>query len=84
MEEDFPVAAGIVKRQEGKILEVPYGTNSIGYVLTAAKAALPIWELFSQPRLRKTEKSDHLLIVTRSGPATADLFFRSRMEQMGI
>ena len=46
----FTVAAGIVKREEGSPLPFPLMQIQLHIVLTAAKAVLPMWVWYFQPR----------------------------------
>jgi len=69
LENDFPVAAGIVKRPEGKILELPAGIPSIAYSLDGGEGGITyVGTVLTTPATGKTENSDHILITTTFRP----------------
>jgi hypothetical protein len=71
MENEFTVAAGIVKREEGSPLLFPPEKNAIAYRLDGGEGGITyIGTVLSTPATAVKENNDHLLIVTRYMPGT--------------
>ncbi len=67
--EEFPVAAGIAKREEGSALATEPGT--IAYSLDEGEGGITyIGTILTTPEKSRIEKSSHLLIVTSYIPGT--------------
>jgi hypothetical protein len=76
IDQEFTVAAGIVKRDEGSPLPVPYGTNAIAYRLDGGEGGITyLGTVLTTPASAVTEKGDHLLIVTRCTPGTPLVYY---------
>ena len=74
--QEFTVAAGIVKRDEGSPLPVPYGTNAIAYRLDGGEGGITyLGTVLTTPASAVTEKGDHLLIVTRCTPGSPLVYY---------
>jgi hypothetical protein len=69
LNEDFPVAAGIVESKAGSPLTTE--ANAIAYRLDGGEGGITyIGTLLTTPILSRPEKSGHLLIVTNYVPGT--------------
>ncbi|MDZ7635851.1 MAG: DUF4861 family protein [Bacteroidales bacterium] len=76
IDQEFTVAAGIVKREEGSPLPVPYGTNAIAYRLDGGEGGITyLGTVLTTPASAVTENGDHLLIVTRCTPGTPLVYY---------
>ncbi|HUW92080.1 MAG TPA: DUF4861 family protein [Bacteroidales bacterium] len=65
METDFPVAAGIVKRDEGMSLDMPSGEPAIAYRLDGGEGGITyVGTVLTTPSTGKVETDDHILILT--------------------
>lgn len=71
LNEQFPVAAGIIKRAEGSVIEVPDGTAAIAYRLDGGSNGITyVATLLPFPDAATIEKSNHLLITGKYSPGT--------------
>lgn len=71
IENEFTVAAGIVKREEGSPLLFPPEKNAIAYRLDGGEGGITyVGAVLTTPATSVKENSDHLLIVTRYNPGT--------------
>lgn len=71
IENEFTVAAGIVKREEGSPLLFPPDKNAIAYRLDGGEGGITyIGTVLTTPATSVKENLDHLLIVTRYNPGT--------------
>lgn len=69
IENEFTVAAGIVKREEGSSLLFPPEKNSIAYRLDGGEGGITyVGTVLTTPATAVMENNDHLLIVTRYNP----------------
>jgi hypothetical protein len=69
LNEDFPVAAGIVESKEGSPL--PTESTTIAYRLDGDEGGITyIGTILTTPVISRPEKSNHLLIVTNYAPGT--------------
>jgi hypothetical protein len=69
--EEFAVAAGIVKREEGSPLSPAPETRAIAYRLDGGVGGITyIGTLLTTPVVSRQEKNDHLIIVTKCTPGT--------------
>jgi len=69
LNEDFPVAAGIVESKEGSPL--PTEANAIAYRLDGGEGGITyIGTILTTPVISRPEKSKHLLIATNYAPGT--------------
>lgn len=76
MENDFPVAAGIVKRAEGKVLDLPSETPAIAYSLDGGEGGITyVGTVLTTPVTGKKEISDHILIVTTCKPGQSLTYY---------
>jgi hypothetical protein len=71
IDNEFTVAAGIVKREEGASMLFPPEMNAIAYRLDVGENGITyIGTLLTTPATEVKENADHLLIVTRYNPGT--------------
>jgi len=71
IENEFTVAAGIVRREEGASMLFPPEMNAIAYRLDVGENGITyIGTLLTTPATEVKENADHLLIVTRYNPGT--------------
>lgn len=69
--EDFPVAAGIVLRDEGTAMQLPEGTPAIAYRLDIGENGTTyIGTVLTTPVTATMERNGHLLAVTTCTPGT--------------
>ncbi|MBE0668221.1 MAG: DUF4861 family protein [Bacteroidales bacterium] len=69
METDFPVAAGIVKRDEGMSLDTPSGEPAIAYRLDGGEGGITyVGTVLTTPSTGKIESYNHFLILTTFTP----------------
>jgi hypothetical protein len=69
LNEEFPVAAGIVKRAEGSPLSPAMESGAIAYRLDGGEGGITyIGTVLTTPVVSRLEKNDHLLIVTKYSP----------------
>jgi hypothetical protein len=65
IENEFPVAAGIVKRPEGTILDLSYGFPAIAYRLDGGEGGITyVGTVLTTKPTAETEISNHILITT--------------------
>jgi len=68
---EFPVTAGIVRREEGSALPVAAGINAIAYRLDGGEGGITyIGTVLTTPATDIRETDEHLLIVTGYRPGT--------------
>ena len=68
-ENEFPVTAGIVTREEGSALPVATGSNAIAYRLDGGEGGITyVGTVLTTPASAIRETGDHLLIVTGYSP----------------
>lgn len=71
LNEEFAVAAGIVKREEGSELSPSRETGAIAYRLDGGEGGITyIGTLLTTPVEGRDEKNDHLIIITKYTPGT--------------
>jgi hypothetical protein len=71
LNEEFAVAAGIVKRAEGAPLTPAPESGAIAYRLDGGEGGITyVGTLLTTPVVSRQEKNDHLLIVTKYIPGT--------------
>ena len=71
LSEEFAVAAGIVKREEGTPLSPAEESGAIAYRLNGGEGGITyVGTVLSTPVVSRQEKNDHLLIVTKYTPGT--------------
>jgi hypothetical protein len=76
MENDFPVVAGIVKRPEGMVLDMPSVDDAIAYRLDGGEGGITyVGTVLTTPPVIKTEKDDHILIVTTYTPGKPLIYY---------
>ena len=76
LNEEFPVAAGIVKRTEGSPLSPAPESGAIAYRLDGGEGGITyVGTLLTTPVVSRQEKNDHLLIVTKYTPGTPLTYF---------
>jgi hypothetical protein len=69
LDKEFPVAAGIIKREEGSPLTTK--SDAIAYMLDGGEGGITyIGTILTTPVISRSEKSDHLLISTSYTPGT--------------
>ncbi|MHC1732344.1 MAG: DUF4861 family protein [Bacteroidales bacterium] len=75
-ENEFPVAAGIVTREEGSALSVAAVRNAIAYRLDGGEGGITyIGTVLTTPATGTKETDEHLLIVTNYRPGTPLTYF---------
>jgi hypothetical protein len=75
-EKEFPVAAGIVTREEGSPLSAAAGRNAIAYRLDGGEGGITyIGTVLTTPATEIKETDQHLLIVTGYRPGTPLTYF---------
>ncbi len=76
IENEFTVAAGIVKRPEGSPLLFPPEKNAIAYRLDGGEGGITyIGTVLTTPATAVRDTADHTLIVTRHTPGTPLTYF---------
>ncbi|MFZ2286643.1 MAG: DUF4861 family protein [Bacteroidales bacterium] len=76
LNEEFTVAAGIVKRDEGSPLLFPPDQNAIAYRLDGGEGGITyIGTVLTTPATAVMDKSGHILIVTRYAPGTPLVYY---------
>lgn len=76
LNEEFPVAAGIIERPEGSAIPMHAGTGAIAYKLDGgANGITYIGTILPVPGATVTEKSNHLLITGKYTPGTPLLYY---------
>jgi hypothetical protein len=74
LDEEFPVAAGIVKREEGSPLTAK--SDAIAYMLDGGEGGITyIGTIFTTPVISRSDKSGHLLIITSYTPGTPMTYY---------
>ncbi len=76
LDEEFTVAAGIVKREEGSPLLFPPDQNAIAYRLDEGNGGITyIGTVLTTPATAVIDGPDHILIVTRYTPGTPLVYY---------